>query len=69
VFHLSLSFYYEEIGFKSLEKHGTTLPEEVLEKAKAYDGLILGPQSHADYPAPEEGGRNISATFRVGLDL
>ena len=68
-FGLSLSFDYEEIGFTSLQKHGTTLRDEVLEKARAYDGLVLGPQSHADYPAPEKGGRNISAAFRVGLDL
>ena len=68
-FGLSLSFDYEEIGFTSLQKHGTTLRDEVLEKARTYDGLVLGPQSHADYPAPEKGGRNISAAFRVGLDL
>ncbi len=48
---------------------GTTLRQDVLEKAKAYDGIILGTQSHADYPPPEKGGRNISASFRVGLDL
>jgi len=68
-FGLSLSFDYEEIGFTSLQKHGTTLRDEVLEKARTYDGLVLGPQSNADYPVPEKGGRNISAAFRVGLDL
>ncbi len=68
-FGLSLSFDYEEVGFTSLQKHGTTLRDEVLEKARTYDGLVLGPQSHAEYPAPEKGGRNISAAFRVGLDL
>jgi 3-isopropylmalate dehydrogenase len=31
--------------------------------------VILGTQSHADYPAPEKGGRNISAAFRCELDL
>ena len=68
-FGLSLSFDYEEVGFTSLQRHGTTLRDEVLEKARTYDGLVLGPQSHAEYPAPEKGGRNISAAFRVGLDL
>ena len=53
----------------SLNKYGTTLRDEVLEKAKAFDGIILGTQSHADYPAPEKGGRNVSAGFRIGLDL
>jgi 3-isopropylmalate dehydrogenase len=69
IFYLNLSFDYEEIGFASLKKYGTTLRDEVLDKAKSYEGLILGPQSHADYPPPEKGGRNISAAFRVGLDL
>ena len=68
-FDLSLAFDYEDAGFVSLEKHGTTLRQDVLERAKQYDGIILGTQSHADYPPPEEGGRNISASFRVGLDL
>ena len=48
-------------GFESLKKHGTTLRQEVLERARTYDGIVLGTQSHADYPAPEKGGRNISA--------
>ncbi len=68
-FGLDLSFDYEDVGFASLEKYGTTLRDEVLQKAKTYDGIILGPQSHMDYPPVEKGGRNISAAFRVGLDL
>ena len=66
---LSLRFDYDDVGFSSLEKHGTTLRDDVLARAKTYDGVILGTQSHADYPAPEKGGRNVSAGFRVGLDL
>jgi 3-isopropylmalate dehydrogenase len=68
-FQLGLSFDYDDVGFASLEKHGTTLRDSVLENAKTYDGIILGTQSHADYPAPENGGRNVSAGFRIGLDL
>ena len=68
-FKLGLSFDYNDVGFTSLEKHGTTLRQEVLERAKTYDGVILGTQSHADYPPPEKGGRNVSAGFRIGLDL
>ena len=66
---LGLSFDFDDVGFASLEMHGTTLRQETLEKAKGYDGVILGTQSHADYPAPEKGGRNVSAGFRIGLDL
>jgi 3-isopropylmalate dehydrogenase len=69
-FNLNLSFDFDDVGFVSLEKYGTTLREEILERAKTdYDGVVLGTQSHADYPAPEKGGRNVSAGFRVGLDL
>lgn len=68
-FNLGITFDYDEVGFASLNKHGTTLRDDVLEKARTYDGIVLGTQSHADYPPPDKGGRNISAAFRVGLDL
>ena len=68
-FGLNISYDHEDIGFASLKKHGTTLRPELLEQAKGYDGILLGTQSHADYPAPEQGGINISASFRVKLDL
>ena len=68
-FGLGFQLDYEEVGFVSLNKHGTTLRDEVLQKARGYDGIVLGTQSHANYPAPEKGGRNISAAFRVLLDL
>lgn len=68
-FALNLRYDFDDVGFSSLEKYGTTLREETLEKAKTYDGIILGTQSHADYPKPEQGGRNVSAGFRIGLDL
>jgi len=68
-YRLGLTFDYDDVGFASLEKYGITLRDEVLEKAKTYDGIILGTQSHADYPKPEKGGRNVSAGFRIGLDL
>ncbi|PRY04537.1 isocitrate/isopropylmalate dehydrogenase family protein [Paraburkholderia sp. BL25I1N1] len=68
-FNLELQYDYEDIGFASLERYGTTLRPEVLEKATAYDGLILGTVSHADYPSPDKGGRNVSAAFRRDLDL
>jgi 3-isopropylmalate dehydrogenase len=66
---LEMAFDYDSVGFDSLARFGTTLREEVLQKARTYDGIILGTQSHADYPVPEKGGRNVSAGFRVGLDL
>jgi 3-isopropylmalate dehydrogenase len=68
-FNLDLKFDFDDVGFVSLKKYGTTLREEILERAKTYDGVVLGTQSHADYPAPDKGGRNVSAGFRIGLDL
>jgi len=66
---LGLQFEYDDVGFASLEKHGTTVAPGLLEKCREFDGIILGPQSNMDYPPKEEGGLNISATFRTGLDL
>ncbi|HEY9088877.1 MAG TPA: isocitrate/isopropylmalate dehydrogenase family protein [Anaerolineaceae bacterium] len=68
-FSLPIVCDYEDAGFASLAKYGITLRDEVLEKARTYDGIILGTQSHMDYPPVEKGGRNISAGFRIGLDL
>lgn len=68
-FGLALEFDYEDLGFSSLEKYGVTIRDELLERSKSYDGIILGTQSHADYPPPEQGGRNVSAAYRIGLDL
>lgn len=68
-FGLNIQLDYESVGFDSLRDHGITLRDEVLAKARTYDGIVLGTQSHANYPAPEKGGRNVSAGFRIGLDL
>jgi len=69
-FDLGLTFEEEESGFTSLKKHGTTLRQDVLDRARtSFDGIILGTQSHMDYPPVADGGRNVSAGFRIGLDL
>ncbi|MFT4271138.1 MAG: isocitrate/isopropylmalate dehydrogenase family protein [Pantoea sp.] len=66
---LDIEYDYQDIGFASLEKHGTTLRPELLEAARSYEGILLGTISHADYPKPDKGGINVSGAFRVGLDL
>lgn len=68
-FGLGLQYDFEDVGFASLEKYGTTLRDETIERAKGYDGIILGPQSHMDYPPRDKGGPNVLAGFRVRLDL
>jgi 3-isopropylmalate dehydrogenase len=68
-FKLGLALDFDLVGFDSLSKYDTTLRQEVLDRARTCDGVILGTQSHADYPPPDQGGRNVSAGFRIGLDL
>jgi 3-isopropylmalate dehydrogenase len=68
-FGLGLDLEYADIGFAALKKLGTTLPDGVLDRARIVDGVLLGPISHLDYPARDKGGVNVSAAFRVKLDL
>jgi isocitrate/isopropylmalate dehydrogenase len=68
-FGLGLSYEKRDIGLASLKAQGTTLPDGILARAREVDGVILGPISHLDYPPAEKGGINVSAAFRVKLDL
>lgn len=68
-FGLGLRHETQEIGFAALARTGTTLPDAVLERARAADGILLGPISHLDYPDRDKGGVNISAAIRTKLDL
>ena len=66
---LGLEFDTQDVGFASLEKNGTSMRPEILDMARAADGVILGPHDNVKYPPPEEGGVNVSAVFRKQLDL
>ncbi len=68
-FKLGLELEYMDIGFVAYDKTGTTCPEAVLARAREVDGIVLGPISHLDYPPRDKGGVNVSAAFRVKLDL
>jgi len=57
------------IGMEALRTDGITVSEATFGRAAAADGVILGPVSTADYPAPAQGGLNPSAEFRRRLDL
>jgi isocitrate/isopropylmalate dehydrogenase len=69
LFKLGLEWHLEEIGFRTLKKEGTTLPQRVLDAARKADGVILGPVSTYEYPSRERGGLNPSAEMRTKLDL
>jgi 3-isopropylmalate dehydrogenase len=66
---LGLTFEAHDVGLRSLEAHGTTLTDAVLDACRAADGIVLGPVSHATYPPAREGGINPSAAIRIALDL
>src|SRR6187402_1477496 len=68
-FNLGLEWQRAEIGLGPLKKHGSTLPNDVMEAARKAPGIILGPVDHLIYPSREKGGINPSGEFRVKLDL
>ena len=68
-FGLPVAVEEAEIGWAALERSGSTLPDAVVERARAADGVILGPVSHNDYPPAEAGGLNPSGELRKALDL
>ncbi len=68
-FGLALQLDRAEIGFPALKASGTTIPQAVIDAAKAADGVILGPVSHNAYPPVADGGLNPSGTLRRELDL
>ena len=66
---LNLEIITENVGLKSLETVGSTLPEHVLELARSVDGVVMGPMSTNEYPNENNGGINPSGTIRKKLDL
>lgn len=66
---IEFKFESENIGFASLQTEGTTLPSRVLDCIPQFDGTILGPVQHFDYPSRSEGGVNPSAELRTVFQL
>jgi 3-isopropylmalate dehydrogenase len=64
-FGLGLALSRAEAGEASLAAHGTTLRPELLDAARAADGVLLGPMSTFAYAGQE----NPSRALRKGLDL
>lgn len=69
LFGLGLAMEEQEVGLARLARDGSTFPDSVLAAARAADGVLLGPVSHADYPPRAEGGINVSGELRIQLDL
>ncbi len=68
-FALDLAFDQAMIGWAAHGREGTTFPLSAFEKAKAADGVLLGPVSHNEYPPVAQGGLNPSGELRKRLDL
>ena len=69
LFGLGISFDVVEVGMAAHRKTGSTLPDAAFERARAADGIVLGPAGITAYPPLAEGGLNIPGTIRKRLDL
>src|SRR6266566_4348024 len=68
-FQLDLDIEEDVVGHQSLKRFGTTVRPDLLDKARAADGLILGPAATFDFKDAEKGEINPSMYFRKNLDL
>ncbi len=68
-FDLGIEMEEEEIGLRSLETKGNSMPDSSIQRARDSDGVIIGPVHNMAYPPVEQGGRSPSGTLRVELDL
>ncbi len=68
-FGLDIKLDQQDVGHASLERYGTTVRPELLDKAKASDGFILGPTATFDFKDESKGQINPSKFFRKSLDL
>jgi 3-isopropylmalate dehydrogenase len=66
---LGLRLNRMDVGLDAHARHGTTLPDAVLEAARKADGVVLGPAEMTSYPPRERGGLNVPGTLRKALDL
>ena len=68
-FALGLQFESAAVGWTAHKAEGSTFSDAVEAKARAADGVLLGPVSHNDYPPRDKGGLNPSGELRKRLDL
>ena len=68
-YDLGLVLNFESVGLDALERCGLTITDDTIARARAADGVVLGPASTYEYPPREAGGINVSAELRIALDL
>ena len=68
-FALGIEMRRIPVGLETLASEGTTIPNAVWDGIDWADGAILAPLDTQIYPAPEEGGRNLSSELRLKFKL
>ena len=68
-FNLGLVLVEDVAGHESLRRYGATVRPELLEQAKAAQGIVLGPTATYDFKDEAKGEINPSKYFRKSLDL
>jgi len=68
-FSLGLKLAEDVVGHESLRRYGTTVRPDLLDQARAADGIILGPAATFDFKDEAKGEINPSKFFRKSLDL
>jgi 3-isopropylmalate dehydrogenase len=68
-FNLGLDLIEDVVGHESLRRYGTTVRPDLLEQAKAVQGIVLGPTATYDFKDEAKGEINPSKFFRKSLDL
>lgn len=65
---LEINWHPVPIGRSALDTHGSTLPTGTLDTLATFDGFLLGPIGHRDYPKVE-GAINPHPVLRKHFDL
>ena len=60
---LKLEIVEDVVGHASLERYGTTVRPDLLDKVRAADGLILGPTATIEFREPGEGADQSLVVF------
>jgi 3-isopropylmalate dehydrogenase len=68
-FGLGVEMVHDVAGHESLRRHGATVTSEMLGRARAADGIVLGPMATYEFRDESKGEINPSMYLRKNLDL
>ena len=67
-FGIEIELLHDVVGHESLRRHGVTVTDELLQKVRTAEGLVLGPTATYEFRA-DKGEINPSMFFRKNLEL